>query len=85
MCFYMLIELVLNLPLIQNPPATKEDDFTELPFDNHYLQIQAEHEELERQQACLQAWNSLQTDLHQLQQLFTDFHEIVHVSFILNS
>ncbi|XP_011499683.1 PREDICTED: syntaxin-17 [Ceratosolen solmsi marchali] len=72
------LELVLNLPLI-NKPLTKEDESVEMPFDNHYLQMQAEEEELERQQACLQAWDYLQSDLQQLQQLFIDFNQIVHV------
>lgn len=50
-----------------------------MPFDGRFTQIQAEQEDLERQQACLNAWTNLQTELQQLQQLFVDFNKVVHV------
>lgn len=53
---------------------------TENQYGNQYMQLQVEEKELEQQQACLQAWNNLQTDLQQLQHLFIDFSKIVHVS-----
>ena len=73
-------ELELNLPLIERSSNKSEEPREETPFDNRFMQVQAEQEEMERQQACLNAWTTLQDDLHQLQQLFIDFNNIVHVS-----
>lgn len=77
-CF-LQIDFQLNLPLVQRPSSKVEDQPTEGPYDNRFMQVQAENEELERQQACLQAWTTLHTDLEQLQQLFIDFNKLVHV------
>lgn len=82
---YILTELELNLPLVKKRLTRISDDrqnTEENPLDNRFMQIQAEEEELERQQACLQAWTSLHNDLEELQQLFIDFNQVVHVSFI---
>ncbi|XP_058805230.1 syntaxin-17 isoform X2 [Phymastichus coffea] len=72
------LDFELNLPLVQCPPPKVEDEIAESPYDNRYMQVQAENEELERQQACLRAWTTLHNDLEQLQQLFIDFNKIVH-------
>ncbi|XP_033210971.1 syntaxin-17 isoform X2 [Belonocnema kinseyi] len=72
------LELELKLPF-QN--STLTEDESQIADDSHsdkYIQLQDEHEELERQKACLYAWNSLQNDLQQLHQLFIDFNKIVH-------
>ncbi|XP_014222932.1 syntaxin-17 [Trichogramma pretiosum] len=47
-------------------------------LDNQFLQIQAEQEDLDQQEACLRAWTSLQNDLQELQHLFLDFNKLVH-------
>ncbi|XP_014207057.1 syntaxin-17 [Copidosoma floridanum] len=72
------LDFELNLPLIQHPPPKVEKQLAENPHDNHFHQIQVEQEELERQQACLNTWNTLHSDLEQLQQLFIDFNKVVH-------
>ncbi|NP_001136347.1 syntaxin 17 [Nasonia vitripennis] len=75
------LEFELNLPLVKKHLTQVSDDHQnteENPLDNRFMQIQAEEEELERQQACLQAWTSLHNDLEELQKLFIDFNQIVH-------
>lgn len=74
-------DLQLNLPLAQKSSAKVENVLTENKDDKQYMQIQAVEEDVERQEACLHAWTTLQDDLHQLQQLFVDFNQIVYVSF----
>ena len=76
----MYTELELQLPF-QKSTLTKDENQAENdPLGDKYIQLQAEHEELEKQKACLHAWNSLQSDLQQLHQLFIDFNKVVHVS-----
>lgn len=68
-----------------NPSTTlipsPQDNHEELinPTDQSFLQLQTENDDVERQMACLHAWNSLQNDLQQLQQLFVDFNKLIHV------
>ncbi|KAJ8674007.1 hypothetical protein QAD02_005269 [Eretmocerus hayati] len=72
-------ELELNLPLVERQPTASENQSQQqMQLDNRYMQVQAEQEDLERQQACLEAWNALQTDLQDLQTLFVDFNKMVH-------
>lgn len=71
------LELQLNLPISQPSSPKEEHQNTKHPLDDRYIQLQEEHEELQRQQICLDAWNSLQGDIHQLHQLFVDFNKIV--------
>lgn len=71
------LELQLNLP-ISPPDSPESEDQTEShPLDSRYIQLKKEQEELDRQQACLHTWNSLQGEIHQLHQLFVDFNKIV--------
>lgn len=71
------LELQLNLPLSQPSSPKEEDQSIQHPLDDRYVQLQEEQEEIQRQQTCLHAWNSLQVDIHQLHQLFIDFNKIV--------
>ena len=81
----MITALEIKLPF-QKPTLTKDENHSEDdPLGDKYIQVQTEHEEVERQKACLHAWNSLQSDLQQLHQLFVDFNKIVHVRFFLKN
>ncbi|XP_029052267.1 syntaxin-17 [Osmia bicornis bicornis] len=71
------LELQLNLPISPPDLPKSKDQAKEHPLDNRYVQLQEEQQELQRQQACLHAWNSLQGDIHHLHQLFVDFNKIV--------
>ncbi|XP_003705674.1 syntaxin 17 [Megachile rotundata] len=71
------LELQLNLPTSPPDSPKSEDQPESHPLDSRYVQLQEEQQELERQQACMHAWNSLQGDIHQLHQLFVDFNKIV--------
>ncbi|XP_015182082.1 PREDICTED: syntaxin-17 isoform X2 [Polistes dominula] len=72
--------LVLQLDLpISGPSSPKEENKdAQDVFRDHDIQLQEEHEDLDRQQACLHTWTDLQDDITQLHQLFTDFNKIVH-------
>ena len=80
----LFIELQLNLPLV-NKQTSKESlqEPIENHFDNKFMQLHAEQEEVERQEACLEAWNSLQNDLQQLKDLFIDFNKVVYVIYVI--
>ncbi|XP_061929807.1 syntaxin-17 [Apis cerana] len=70
------MELELNLPM--SPESSiNEDQANSYPLDNTYIQLQKEQQDLQHQEACLHAWNTLQGDIHQLHQLFVDFNKIV--------
>nr|XP_034173664.1 syntaxin-17 [Osmia lignaria] len=71
------LELQLNLPISPPDLPKSKDQAKEHPLDNRYVQLQEEQQELQRQQACLHAWDSLQGDIHHLHQLFVDFNKIV--------
>ncbi|XP_046469927.1 syntaxin-17 [Neodiprion pinetum] len=72
------LALDLNLPTMNRLSTKDEDEATNHPFQDGNIQLHAEEKELERQQACLHAWNSLQDDMIQLHQLFVDFNQLVH-------
>ncbi|XP_015604453.1 syntaxin-17 [Cephus cinctus] len=83
-------DLEFDFPPARPASPKNEDQTTESPFQEGDLQLHAEQEELERQQACLHSWNILQNDMHQLHQLFIDFNKIVkeqkeHVNEIENN
>ena len=66
--------------VISRPESPKDEDGSATdPLDHRQIELHAEEEDLERQQACLHAWNSLQNDLQQLHQLFVDFNQIIQV------
>ncbi|CAL7935499.1 unnamed protein product [Xylocopa violacea] len=71
------MELQLNLPMSRPESPNDEDQPKSHPLDNRYIQLQEEQQDLQRQEACLHAWNTLQGDIHQLHQLFTDFNKVV--------
>ncbi|XP_053971314.1 syntaxin-17 [Hylaeus anthracinus] len=71
------LELELYLPISRPQSPEDEDQPKSHPLDNRYMQVQEEQQELQRQQACLHAWNNLQEDIHQLQELFIEFNKIV--------
>ncbi|KAK0073035.1 hypothetical protein PV326_013853, partial [Microctonus aethiopoides] len=54
------------------------NELTKNPQDETFIQLQQEREDVERQEACLHAWNLLQKDLHQLYQLFVNFNKLIH-------
>lgn len=58
---------------------TEEDGEQSYPLDDRYVQLQTENDEIERQNACLHAWNSLQNDLQQLHQLFIHMNKLIYV------
>ncbi|XP_043286237.1 syntaxin-17 [Venturia canescens] len=57
-------------------PKNEDQNATD-PLEQRQIDLHAEEEDLERQKACLHAWNSLQQDLQQLHQLFVDFNQII--------
>lgn len=70
------------MPLVKPSSASQQDDFEQNPLDdvaNHQTQLYEDQDELERQQACLHAWNNLHQDLEQLHQLYVDFNQVVAV------
>ncbi|XP_076623391.1 syntaxin 17 [Colletes latitarsis] len=72
---YLEMEMHLSVPQSQSPK--EEDQATSHPLDNRYMQLQEEEQDLQRHQACLHAWNNLQEDVQQLQELFIEFNKIV--------
>jgi len=74
----------MELNFSTSSPTNKEvqPDEIEHPLDNRSIQLQAEQENLQRQQTCLHVWNRLQGDIQQLHELFTEFNKVVHVSII---
>lgn len=71
---------------MSQPESPKEENQPkDHPLDDKYIQLQKEQQELQHQEACLHAWNSLQGDIHQLHQLFVDFNKIVDVNFLIYS
>lgn len=74
----------LNFSTLPSPPSEPQDQETQHPLDDSYVQLQAEEEDVQRQQACLQVWNSLQREIQQLHELFTEFNKVVHVNIILS-
>ncbi|XP_017892074.1 syntaxin-17 [Ceratina calcarata] len=73
---YMELQLSLPPPDLHHLPVD-EDDTEDHPLDEKQIQLHEEQQQLQRQQTCLHAWNSLQGDIHQLYQLFIDFNKIV--------
>ncbi|XP_066592174.1 syntaxin-17 [Prorops nasuta] len=68
----------LNMKIeLPSSTAHKQDSQDDSLFKDH-AQILQEEEILQNQQACLSAWNNLQIDIQELQQLFIDFNEIVN-------
>ncbi|XP_043683217.1 syntaxin-17 [Vespula pensylvanica] len=70
--------LQLDLPLSGPSSPKEENKDAQYVYRDHNIQLHEEHEDLERQQACLHTWTDLQDDIYQLHQLFTDFNKIVH-------
>lgn len=79
----MFVEMEVNL---LSPPTTlpaspvSENHEVQHPLENSLIQSQEEQEDLQRQQACLHVWNSLQGDIQQLHELFVEFDKVVHVT-----
>ncbi|XP_017753473.1 PREDICTED: syntaxin-17 isoform X2 [Eufriesea mexicana] len=71
------MELELNLPLSQPQSSKDEDQSKSDPLQNKYVQLQEKQRDLQHQEACLHAWNTLQGDIHQLHQLYVDFNKLV--------
>lgn len=65
--------------------SINENQANSHPLDNTYIQLQKEQQDLQHQEACLHAWNTLQGDIHQLHQLFVDFNKIVDVNYLIYS
>lgn len=81
----LFTEMELNFSI--SPPMSPtnkeiQSDEIQHPLDNRSIQLQAEQENLQRQQTCLHVWNHLQGDIQQLHELFTEFNKVVHVSII---
>lgn len=77
-------EMEFNFPT--SPPSSPTSEPQESvhssqhPLDDNYIQLQAEQEDLQRQQTCLHVWNRLQEEIQQLHELFVEFNKVVHVS-----
>ncbi|XP_032670935.1 syntaxin-17 [Odontomachus brunneus] len=69
------LEMELNLWL--SPPSSPVSG-DQLPHPLANVQLQAEQEDLQHQQDCLQVWSSLQGDIQQLHELFAEFDKVVH-------
>ncbi|EZA60598.1 hypothetical protein DMN91_000947 [Ooceraea biroi] len=74
------LEMQLNFPTSPSITPRSENEDTQVmhPLDDSYVQLQAEQEDLQRQQACLHVWNTLQGDMQQLHELFIEFNKVVH-------
>jgi len=53
-------------------------------LDDSHVQLQDKEQDLQHQQACLHAWNTLQEDIQQLYNLFIEFDKVVYVSTLLH-
>lgn len=71
----------MELNLWLSPPSSPVTG-NQLPHPLANIQLQAEQEDLQHQQDCLEDWNSLQDDIQQLHVLFVEFNKVVHVSMI---
>lgn len=69
----------MELNLWLSPPSSPVLG-NQLPHPLADVQLQAEQEDLQHQQNCMQNWNSLQEDIQQLHELFIEFDKVVHVS-----
>jgi len=76
----MFTEMELNFSTPPPMSPTSESQETHHPLDDSGIQLQAEHEDLQRQQTCLHVWNRLQGEIQQLHELFAEFNKVVHVS-----
>lgn len=72
------LELESILIVLSANSTKDEDQDAGRPLDKSQVQLHAEHEELQRQKACLHAWSSLQSDIRELHELFLDFNKIIH-------
>lgn len=69
----------LNFSTSPISPKNENQKSNDLPEDNQ-VQLQAEQEDLQRQQTCLFIWNHLQGEIQQLHELFVEFNKVVYVS-----
>lgn len=72
------MELNFSTPSPTSPVSELEEPSH--PLEDSGIQLQAEQEDLQRQQTCLQVWNRLQGEIQQLHELFVEFNKVVHVS-----
>ncbi|XP_074101450.1 syntaxin 17 [Cotesia typhae] len=74
------LEMKLEYPTsTKSSPASPESEKEQSqPLDERFFQLQTEQDEIERQNACLHAWNSLQNDLQQLHQLFVHMNQLIY-------
>lgn len=72
----------MELNFSTSPPMSpgSEPQETQHPLNDSNIQLQAEQEDLQRQQTCLHLWNRLQGEIQQLHELFAEFNKVVHVS-----
>lgn len=74
----MKIDFPISTPV--SPQDEKQEVQPSSDLTSFNVQLQAEQENLEHQQACLHAWNSVQEDMQQLHELFNEFNKLVTVS-----
>ncbi|XP_011697954.1 PREDICTED: syntaxin-17 [Wasmannia auropunctata] len=72
------LEMELNFPTSPPVSPASEPHETQHPLEDSGIQLQAEQEDLQRQQTCLHVWNRLQGEIQQLHELFTEFNKVVH-------
>ncbi|XP_071560998.1 syntaxin-17 isoform X2 [Temnothorax nylanderi] len=75
--------LEMELNFSTSPPTTSPSPISESeelphPLHDRGIQLQAEQEDLQRQQTCMQVWNRLQGEIQQLHELFVEFNKVVH-------
>lgn len=73
-------EMELNFTTPPSTSSTSESEECSHPLNVSNIQLQAEQEDLQRQQTCLQVWNRLQGEIQQLHELFIEFNKVVYVS-----
>lgn len=73
-------EMELNFSTLPPRSPGSESQESQHPLEDNGIQLQAEQEDLQRQQTCLQVWNRLQGEIQQLHELFVEFNKVVHVS-----
>ena len=72
------MELNFSISPLMSPESEPQE--IQHPLDDSGVQLQADQEDLQRQQTCLQVWNRLQGEIQQLHELFAEFNKVVHVS-----
>ncbi|KAL6261655.1 hypothetical protein P5V15_006743 [Pogonomyrmex californicus] len=72
------LEMEMNFSTLPPESPKSESEEIQHPLDNSNIQLQAEQEDLQRQQTCLHVWNRLHGEIQHLHELFIEFNKVVH-------